>query len=84
MVIDRIVCNGQTLRYTREYHAVFVHFENVQREGDTLTLRTYYYRAASSSSQRALGRWLCVAKDLKGRPWTAVACEGTGASLWEY
>lgn len=82
MTIDRIVFEGRELAYQREYNAVFVDFPAVQQAGAQAQMEVFYHGQPIVAKNAPWDGGFVWAKDQKGRPWTAVACEGVGASLW--
>jgi aminopeptidase N len=73
---------GPSLTFTREYNAVFVVLEEPLRPGTRHDLLLRYSgnpRAAKNPSWDGGFIWT---KDSFWNPWVAVACQGTGASLW--
>src|SRR5262245_2404176 len=77
--VDRIVMGGTTLKYEREYNAVFVDFPETLKTG-----RTYEIEFQYSGKPREQGRFggMAFRKDPTGRPWINTACEGEGAAIW--
>ncbi len=82
MVIDRILHQGAPLPYVREHNAVFVQFPAPQVAGTTGSIEVVYHGQPLAAQNAPWDGGFVWAKDSRGRPWTAVACEGTGASLW--
>lgn len=82
MNISRIVYNKQELKFTREFNAVFVDFN------DTIQLNTQnfitvfydgYPREAVNAPWDGGFSWK---KDKNGKDWVGVSCQGLGASSW--
>ena len=82
MQIDSIVCNTVNLSYSRKFNAVYVHFTDTVRQGETKTIRCSY---SGKPTKAKLPPWNggFVWKTSKGgKPWFGVTCEKVGASLW--
>lgn len=82
MKVDSIVFNRKKLDYKRDNDAVFVSFPNEIKKGSEEKLR-FYYSGNPVIAQRA--PWdggFVFSQDSNGKPWIAVAVQGTGASLW--
>ena len=77
--VDKILHNGQELKYTRELGTVFVDFPAPLRKGSVQAIEFYY-----SGSPQATGRFggITFGKDPAGRTWINTACQGIGASIW--
>jgi len=82
MMIDSIVWDGISLKYNRLYHAVFVRFPRTVAEGSIFSLTVYYHGSPLKAKRAPWDGGFVWTKDKTGAPWIAVACEGTGASLW--
>lgn len=81
MIIDSILLGGQKCTYTREFNAVFVDVPK-QHSGTEATLRTYYQGRPVIAKNAPWDGGFVWKTDTNKNPWVAVACEGTGASLW--
>lgn len=82
MTIDRILYQDKELSYTREYNAVFVDFPAVQEAGSEGSIRVHYHGRPTVAANAPWDGGFVWSEDRRGRDWIAVACEGTGASLW--
>lgn len=82
MTIDRILHQDKELSYTREYNAVFVDFPAVQEAGSEGRIRVHYHGRPTVAANAPWDGGFVWSEDRRGRDWIAVACEGTGASLW--
>lgn len=82
MLVDSVVYHGASLKYTREYNAVFVEFPGKLNVGNVDSFRVYYHGKPIIAVKAPWDGGFVWTKDDKGRPWVAVACEGIGASLW--
>lgn len=82
MKIDSIVFEGKQLEYTREYNAVFIDFETKLFKGTQKQLIFYYHGKPIIARNPPWDGGFVFKKDTNGKPWIAVAVQGTGASLW--
>lgn len=73
---------GKPLPFTREYGAVFIPPGEPLREGTTHDLLLKYSGNPQVAKNPPWDGGMIWAQDSSGNPWVAVACEGTGASLW--
>ena len=81
MAVDSIVSNGKKLNYTREFDAVFVNVDNLQQNTQQ-TIRFYYSGNPVVAKRAPWDGGFVFSTDSNGKPWVAVAVQGTGASLW--
>jgi len=81
MQIDSIVSEGTRLEYRREFDAVFVAFPKPLPAESSHVLR-FYYHGNPIIAKRAPWDGGFVFTQHDGKPWVAVAVQGTGASLW--
>ncbi|MGL2965790.1 M1 family metallopeptidase [Flavobacterium sp. XGLA_31] len=82
MQIDSIVFNSKKLHYQREFNAVFIDFPFVLTQNSEQTLQFYYSGKPIVARNAPWDGGFVFTKDLQGKPWIGVACQGTGASLW--
>lgn len=81
MKVDSIVLDRKKLAYKREFNAVFIDVGNLGK--NTQHKIRFYYSGNPVIAKRA--PWdggFVFSKDDNGKPWIAVAVQGTGASLW--
>lgn len=81
--IDSIIWNKKQLKYNREFNAVFIDFPSQNSAGNAQHEINFYYHGNPLIAKRA--PWdggFVFSKDKQGKPWIAVAVQGTGASLW--
>lgn len=82
LTISKIIHNGNPLKYSREFNAVFVDFPE-ELEGNSISEITVFYQGHPTTAQRP--PWdggFVWSKDKQGNPWVGVACQGIGASIW--
>jgi len=81
MNIDKIVMDGEELKYTREYNAVFIEMP-VTKKGDLQSIRFHYSGTPTVAARAPWDGGFVWEKDKNGKHWVGVACEGFGASSW--
>jgi aminopeptidase N len=83
MTIRNILLDDSvTVKFRREFNAVFIDFNTALVKGSQHSLTVYY---GGQPVQGKLLPWNGGFKwthDMDGNPWIVVACQGTGASLW--
>ncbi|WP_093369110.1 M1 family metallopeptidase [Psychroflexus sediminis] len=82
MKIDSIVFNETNLTYERDEHAVFINFETPLKAGTTESLTFYYSGYPVVAKNAPWDGGFVFSEDKQGKPFIAVAVQGTGASLW--
>lgn len=83
MQIDSIKQGGRRLNYNRMGNAVFVDLPRRQTpDAVTRTLSIWYGGVPVAAKNAPWDGGFVWSLDQKDRTWIAVACEGTGASLW--
>jgi aminopeptidase N len=73
---------GAPLAYTREYGAVFITLPRPLTPGESHDLIVEYGGEPRVAPRAPWEGGFIWTKDTVGNPWVAVACQGTGASLW--
>ena len=82
MQVDSIIFNSKELKYEREFNAVFIDFPANLNSGTVEKIRFYYSGKPIVAKNAPWDGGFIFSKDKQGKPWVAVACQGTGASLW--
>jgi len=82
MQVDSIIFNSKELKYKREYNAVFIDFPANLNSGTVEKIRFYYSGKPIVAKNAPWDGGFIFSKDKQGKPWVAVACQETGASLW--
>lgn len=82
MQIDSIIWNGQSLKYQRQYEAVFVDFPTTVRKDEHLKFSVFYRGKPRKAPRPPWEGGFVWKKDKEGNLWAGVACERTGTSLW--
>jgi aminopeptidase N len=79
LAIEKILLGATTLKYQREYNAVFIEFPETLRAGHEYAIDFHY-----SGTPMETGRFggFTFGKDPTGNPWITTACEVQGASIW--
>jgi hypothetical protein len=79
LAVDAITFGTRSLKYEREFNAVFVDFPERLKKG-----RVYEIAFRYSGSPAESGRFGGIAfrTDPAGRPWINTACQHIGASVW--
>ncbi len=80
--IDSIIWNKKTLKYNRDYNAVFIDFPNQLPINTTQKIQFYYHGNPVIARKAPWDGGFVFSKDKDGKPWVAVACQGFGASCW--
>jgi aminopeptidase N len=82
MSLDSILYGKDKLEFDREADAFFIHFPVSIPEDETIILSIFFHGKPLHSINPPWSGGFVWEKDSLGRNWIAVACEGTGASLW--
>ena len=82
MNIDSIVYKEKLLEYKREENAVFISFKKVLKPNQVKRIKFYYSGYPKIAENAPWDGGFVFSKDSNGKPFIAVAVQGTGASLW--
>lgn len=82
MQVDSIVFNQQKLKYQREFGAVFIDLPTELALNTQQKIRFYYSGKPLIAQNAPWDGGFVFTEDKSGKPWVAVAVQGTGASLW--
>jgi aminopeptidase N len=82
MQIINILQNEKPLKFTREGNAVFINFADIQKKGKNYSIKIDYHGKPQIARNPPWDGGFSWKKDLNGKDWIVVSCEGTGASLW--
>jgi len=82
MEIERIVSGSTSLKFRREYDAVFVEFPDNQVKGTLGEIEVFYYGKPIAAANPPWDGGFVWRTDDNDKDWIGVACEGIGASLW--
>ncbi len=82
MRIDKIEFEKKPLAFTREFNAVFVSFPKPLKKNSTQKVAVYFSGKPIVAKHPPWDGGFIWTKGDAGNPWIAVACQGTGASLW--
>ena len=82
MIIDTALWKGTPLSFSRDGNVYFIFFpEDLQPEEEHVIRMVYHGKPREATNPPWDGGWIWK-RDLKGRPWMSVACQGLGASAW--
>ena len=82
MKVDKIEYDKKALTFIREFNAVFVSFPKPLKKNSVQKIVVYFSGRPIVAKHPPWDGGFIWTKDEKGLPWIAVACQGTGASLW--
>ncbi|PSL43433.1 peptidase M1-like protein [Chitinophaga niastensis] len=82
MVIDSVVQDKKTLSVTHDGNAWFVKMQARQVKDKSKKITVFYSGKPRRAKNAPWDGGVVWAKDEKGRPWIATACQGLGASIW--
>ena len=82
MSVDSIIFNDKKLEYKRDFNAVFINFPSELKSGSSEKIKFYYSGKPLIAKNAPWDGGFVYKKDKAGKPWVAVAVQGTGASLW--
>jgi aminopeptidase N len=82
MKINKIEHNNKSLNYTREFNAVFIDFSKTITKGSVSKIKVFYEGNPIVAKRAPWDGGFVFKKDKNGNAHVAVACQGTGASLW--
>ena len=82
MTIDSIVHDKSKLKYTREFDAVFINFDNILQKNSNQKITVFYQGNPTIAKNAPWDGGFVYKKSASGKPWIGVACQGDGASLW--
>ncbi|MDR6567743.1 M1 family metallopeptidase [Chitinophaga ginsengisegetis] len=82
MVIDSVVQDKKSLTVTRDGNAWFIKMVSPHAKDKSKKITVYYSGKPRKALKAPWDGGVVWAKDEKGRPWIATACQGLGASIW--
>lgn len=82
MVIDSVVQDKKSLPVTRDGNAWFIRIAAPQVKDKSKKITVFYSGKPRKAAKAPWDGGVVWAKDDKGRPWIATACQGLGASIW--
>ncbi len=79
LTVEKILFDGQPLKYERVLGTVYVDFPQPLKEGRTYSIDFFY-----SGNPTETGRFggITFKTDTAGKPWINTACQHVGASVW--
>ncbi len=83
MRITSVIWKNKSLIFKQSKEDTYlITFPTVIKAGEKQTIKVNFEGEPKESLKPPYDNGWIWAKDLKGRPWISVACEGTGASIW--
>ena len=82
MKINKIEHNKKSIKFNREFNAVFIDFPNTLKKGSISSIKVFYEGKPMVAKRAPWDGGFVFKKDKNGNPHVGVACQGTGASLW--
>ena len=82
MQIVNIYQHNKPLKFNREGNAIFINFTNIQKKGKAYSIKIDYRGKPQIAKNPPWDGGFTWKRDLNGKDWIVVSCEGTGASLW--
>jgi len=80
--VEKVLYKGQSLKYKREFNAVFVTFPKTIIKGTKDAFTVFYSGKPIVAKNPPWDGGFVFAHDTLGKAWVATACEGVGASIW--
>nr|WP_294895752.1 M1 family metallopeptidase [uncultured Pedobacter sp.] len=80
--IEKVLYHGKALKFSREYNAVFLSFEQEITKGKVDSFTVYYSGKPIIARNAPWDGGFVFAKTATGKDWIATACEDIGASVW--
>jgi len=85
--VDKILLGTDSLKYDREFSAVFIDFPRTIEKGHIYTIVFYYSGTPlelgwDRGDKKSLGGGIGFNKDASGHDWINTVCEGVGSSTW--
>jgi aminopeptidase N len=77
--VDKILLGSATLKYERQFNAVFIDFPQMLKKNSVHSV-DFYYSGFPAETGRFGG--IAFRKDSSGHPWINTACQGSGAMVW--
>ena len=82
LVADAVTQDGRPLAVRRDGNALFVTLDTPQTAGETRTVTVAYHGTPRVAANAPWDGGFVWSRDSAGRPWTATAVQGLGASAW--
>ena len=82
MQIINISQHDKPLKFSRDGNAIFIIFSDIQKKGEAYSIKIDYRGKPQIAKNPPWDGGFTWIKDLNGKDWIVVSCEGTGASLW--
>ncbi|WP_407430373.1 M1 family metallopeptidase [Arcticibacter sp.] len=82
LTIEKIVYQDQSLRFNREFNAVFIDFPEAIKKGASGSFTVFYSGHPIVAKKAPWDGGFIFSTDPAGKPWVATAVQGLGASSW--
>jgi aminopeptidase N len=85
--VDKILLGGTSLKYERDFSAVFIDFPHELEKGHVYSIDFFYSGTPlelgwDRGAKQSLGGGIGFNKDASGHDWIYTVCEGVGSSTW--
>ncbi|MFN6075020.1 MAG: M1 family metallopeptidase [Fluviicola sp.] len=80
MVFDSVLSNGKKLTFKRDVSDKNVYFVSLNYTINDVTV--YFHGSPKVAKKAPWDGGIIWTKDQNGNPWTTIACQGLGASVW--
>ncbi|WP_316817815.1 M1 family metallopeptidase [Pedobacter nyackensis] len=80
--VEKVIYNGNSLPFKREFNAVFITFPQEITKGSKDSFTVFYAGNPVIAKNPPWDGGFIFSKDRSGNPWVSVACQGFGASSW--
>lgn len=82
MQLDKAYIGNKAMKYKREGNVFLIEISTSLTKDSTYSLSLHFNGKVTIAKRPPWdGGWIFT-KDIKGRPWMSVACQGLGASVW--
>lgn len=83
MQIDRVVWNNMTLGIRKDKQGRYlIFFPRAINKGSVQSITVHFHGKPQAALKPPFDNGWIWTKDLRGRPWMSIACEGSGPSIW--
>ena len=73
---------GDSLKFNREYDAIYINFDRLIKSGENIAIKVWYGGYPKEALNPPWEGGFTWEKDNNGNPWIGVSCQGIGASTW--
>ena len=82
LTIDSIIYKKSKLTYRRLFESVFIKMNSHQLANENNEIKIYYHGRPIPAHKAPWEGGFNWKRDVSGKPWISVSCQGTGASCW--